>query len=168
MKSISLSLLIVASTFLHSCSGSSKTISSGSMSKEEKYKIKSYAGCCGCAAKFFNLYERKKIKEQIVYQYNCFGKGSVTKFIFNYDNSGSIMNCDSYLATDQNDFDMSISGQEKFVFERVYDTDTLPAIENSKVILYKNILGFRKAKEGESGHSFPFVKGGSNKILINR
>ena len=66
-----------------SCDNTS-LLAKGALPGEAKFEVKKIVSCCGCSASYYNLYQRRKLIEQIVYNYNCPG-GSATKFLFNYN-----------------------------------------------------------------------------------
>ena len=152
-----LSLTIVLA--LLSCGGTTNNLASGEFSKIDNYKINSYAGCCGCKAKYFNIYQHKQIQEQIIYKYNCYTPGLPTKYVFNYKKSGNLVDCDKYIATANNDFEIALTGYETTMFS-LLDSDTLKF--GNKTMQYSEIKGFRKAKDKEVTHSFPLIKKGYN------
>ena len=142
---------------LISCATKNK-LSTGLLENNHNYKIYSYYGCCGCESKYFTISLGKKAVEQIIYSYNCHGKGKPTKFIFNYDKKGKIVSCDKFVATITNDFSMELSAQEKVLFAMVENDSTMKQEYN--IIKFSEIKGFRKSLEKEITHSFPFLKKG--------
>jgi hypothetical protein len=152
-------LLIVITTVLISCGGTTHSLSSGQFSKRDNYKINSYYGCCGCEAKYFIINSGKRKVEQIIYSYNCYAKGKPTKFVFNYNKLRRIISCDKYIATTSNDFTLKLSEQEKSLFYTV-DTSSLTKA-NFTTVKLSEIKGFRKPIDNEITHSFPLIKKGS-------
>jgi hypothetical protein len=159
MASLKINLLLLSiAPALLSCSRFNNTRSVGQFSKTTTYKINGYAGCCGCFARYFNIYEGKKIEEQVIYNYNCYSPGLPTKFVFNYAKNGNLVDCDKYIATSSNDIELELTSYEKRLFI-LLDTDTSLHAANTN-IKYAEIKGFRKPKEKEVTHSFPLVKKG--------
>lgn len=151
---------IAISVTLFSCGGTTHSLSSGQFSKKDNYIVNGYYGCCGCEAKYFIIKSGKRKIEQIIYSYNCYGKGKPTKFIFNYNSIGRIISCDKYVATISNDFTLKLSEQEKKLFYMV-DTSSLMKA-NSTTIRFSEITGFRKPIDKEITHSFPLIRRGAN------
>jgi hypothetical protein len=150
---------------LVSCGGTTRNLSSGQFSKTEKYTIKSYYGCCGCAAEYFNIYNGSVWTEQLVYKYNCYSTGMPTKFIFNYDEYGQLLYCNKLVATSGDDFDDPLTSNERNLF-LFLDKDKILVIGDN-YIKYSTIKGFRKLKPGDISHPFPLIKGGGGtKIKI--
>ena len=144
---------------LISCATKNK-LSTGSLENNHNYKIYSYYGCCGCESKYFTISLGKKAVEQIIYSYNCHGKGKPTKFIFNYDKKGKIVSCDKFVATITNDFSMELSAQEKVLFAMVENDSTMKQ--------EYNIIKFLRLKDSENllkkKSHIPFL---SSKKVIN-
>jgi len=153
---ISISILAL---ILISCA-KKNTLSSGRLENKHNYKIYSYYGCCGCESKYFTISLGKKAVEQIIYSYNCHGKGKPTKFIFNYDKKGKIVSCDKFVATITNDFSMELSAQEKVLFAMVENDSTMKQ--------EYNIIKFLRLKDSENllkkKSHIPFL---SSKKVIN-
>ena len=151
-------LFITIFVSLISCGGATHSLSSGQFSKKEHYKINSYSGCCGCEAKYFIIIAGRKKIEQIIYSYNCYGTGKPTKFVFNYNILGKIINCNKYVATTSNDFTLKLTEQEKSLFATV-DTNNLMKAKYT-TIKFSEITGFRKSIDKEVTHSFPLIQKG--------
>lgn len=145
---------------LAGCGGTTRNLSKGYLSNANKFAVKSYAGCCGCAAEYFNIYHHTNLTEQVVYKYNCYTAGMPTKFIFNYDEYGQLLYCSKSIATTGDDFEEPLSDEERGLF-LLLDKDKILNI-GDKYIKYNAIKGFRKVKAGESSHQFPLIKHGSN------
>ena len=148
-------LILLVLLAMLSC-GTTNNISSGNFSKKNSYKINSYAGCCGCDAKYLNIYEDKRLVEQIVYSYNCYTAGSPTKFIFNYNKIGHLQYCDKLIATTEDDFQIPVTAYEKIVFSSL--DSVINSTRHTPIQTYSGIKGFRKPVEKEITHSFPLGK----------
>ena len=146
------------SVTLISCGGTTHYLTSGNFSKDEKYQVNSYYGCCGCEAKYFLIDSGKRKIEQVIYSYNCSGIGSPTKFVFNYNRKGKIIGCDRYVATTSNDFTIPLSDYEKKLFLTVDTSNIMKA--NYTLTKFSEIRGFRKPIDKEIAHSFPLIKKG--------
>lgn len=148
-------LFSVLAMLFNSC-GTTNNIATGNFSKKDSYKINSYAGCCGCFAKYFNIYSGKKLIEQIVYSYNCYNAGSPTKFIFNYNEIGHLQYCDKLVATVNDDFQIPVTAYEKIIF--VLLDSFINLNRYTPVQTYTGIKGFRKLIDKEITHTFPLGK----------
>lgn len=157
-------ILLTIFTTLISCGGTTHSLSSGRFSKKENYKINSYYGCCGCSAKYFIINSGKRKVEQVVYSYNCYNIGKPTKFIFNYNNGGQLINCDKYIATTSDDYTLALNELERQLFSML-DTNNLMKADYT-TIKFSEIKGFRKPADKEVTHSFPLIKKGY-KLSIN-
>ena len=146
-------------TTMISCSGTTNKISSGRLSNIIKYRINSYAGCCGCFATYFDIYERGVKQEEVIYKYNCYNPGMPTKFIFKYDENGELLYCDKFVATVTSDFEAPLTANEKYIFD-LLDKNQVLSI-NGTTIKYSEVKGFRKPKEQETTHMFPLINGGA-------
>jgi hypothetical protein len=151
--------IVAAIVLLYSCGGTSSKLFSGHLSQGERYKIKSYTGCCGCHAEYFEIYESSKVKEQVIYKYNCHTPGMPTKFVFSYSEGGEILYCDKYVATTDNDFEQRLTDNERALFELLENNNKTLILKNNSV-RYSSIVGFRKAKKDEVTHTFPLDKNG--------
>ncbi len=160
LKYIIVSIVVLT---LISCSGTTHFLSSGQFSKNEKYKVNSYYGCCGCEAKYFIIDSGKRKVEQIIYSYNCYKVGAPTKFIFNYNKQGKLISCDKYVATTSSDFTLKLTEKEKIIFNTVDTSSSMKA--NYTSIKFSEITGFRKPIDKEITHSFPLIRKGY-KLLV--
>lgn len=157
-------LLFVTCSFSFNACSTSNNLKSGVLSNNYKYKIDSYAGCCGCEAKYFNINNDKSTIQQIIYSYNCYNEGPPTKYIFNYNEKKQIESCEKFIGTLNNDYTIPITEQEKFIL-LIIENDSILKPKYGEKQFYK-IKGFRKPLEGEITHIFPLIKNGT-KIPVN-
>lgn len=150
--------ILLISTLLISCGGTTHHLASGNFSENQSYRINSYYGCCGCHAKYFLLKTGKQETAQIIYSYNCYTIGKPTKFIFNHNKKGQIISCEKYIATTDSDFTIQITDAERHLFNLADTSITLRDI--SRIINLSAITGFRKPTSSETTHDFPLIKKG--------
>lgn len=122
-------------------------LAKGNLEDNLSYEVKNVFSCCGCKASFFNIYKSKRIVEQVVYSYNCYKPGPPTKYLFTYDKTGKVTDCEAFIFVTDSSYLNGITKSESIIFTKLDST-------------LGNFKGSRKIKPNEVMHAFPFVKGG--------
>jgi hypothetical protein len=153
------SLLFLTTFFLTSCF---RDIHSArlteNIAESESFVIKTViAGCCGCESVYYNLTLRKKIKEQLIYEYACH-TGLPTKFIFKYDSNANLVSLDTLLAVTDNTYTYAITNLERQVVNKMDSIAKQRPAYSQNGLLLKNITGFRPFKTDEHPHPFPYSR----------
>ncbi len=143
--------LIILFLLLSACDNT-LFLSKGTLASNSYYEVKKVNSCCGCSATYYNIYENKRLVQQVVYDYNCPG-GNPTKFVFNY-NKGKIVSAERYVGVADESYTEPVSEQERKI------TSSLMAIDTSKTLVVTQVKGYRKANHNDKRHSFPFIKKG--------
>lgn len=145
-------ILILGSLLLSSCDNT-LYLSKGTLTKDSHYEIKKVYSCCGCSASYYNIYEKKRLLEQVVFNYNCPPSNLPTKFVYKYQ-KGKIISAQQYVAVRDSTYTMPVTEQEKQIHS------SLAAVDTSKALPLSEVKGFRKPNGNEKRHGFPFIKKG--------
>lgn len=149
--SLRIPILIIIILLLSACDNT-LYLSKGTFSNNSYYEVKKVYSCCGCSATYYNVYENKRLAQQVIYNYNCPG-GNPTKFVFNY-NKGKIINAERYVAVVDESYTEPLSELERQIIA------SLMAVDTSKTLLFTQVKGYRKANHNDKVHGFPFIKKG--------
>jgi len=151
-------LLFLAALFMSSCFRDIHTLKlKENITKKETFSILLVeGGCCGCKTVYYNLISEKRIKEQIIYEYEC-QIGLPTKFIFHYNSQNKIVALDTLMAVYDGPFTVPLSHFEKNVLLKMDSIMRINTLYSIKLALSK-ITGFRRLRTGESASLIPYNK----------
>ncbi|HYG15375.1 MAG TPA: hypothetical protein VEC12_06435 [Bacteroidia bacterium] len=101
------------------------------------------AGCCGCRAYYYNVYEGKRWTEQFVVETFC-GIDNPTKHYLIYDSSGKHVGTESYIVVFDSSFIIPASDLDRMLFTKL-DAIYKSWNDNSKRdVDFTKIKGFKK------------------------
>ena len=129
---------------------------SQNIDESESFVIKTViAGCCGCESVYSSIVNRRKIQEQLVYEYAC-RNGLPTKFVFHYDSNDNLFSFDTLVAVTDDTYSFPLTPLERQIVAKMDSIGMLRQEYAKNVLQLKNIRGFRRLKPGEYPHPFPY------------
>ena len=143
-----LMIFSVATFLTASCGEVYRSIQKTNFDQQVVCDIKTMAGCCGCKAFYYNIYQNKILIEQFVVEIEC-KSCEPTMHIFNRNNKGKLTGINSYVAVTDDNYTIPLNEWDKRAFkimDSIYSTWNSPT---KREITFGAIKGF---KEGAFTH----------------
>jgi hypothetical protein len=152
-----IAVLLCISIFLNSCGGTAHLLQEGKNGRIN-YEIKSYYGCCGCTAFYYNIFENRMHESQFVWEVNC-GFGQPTKFIFKNDEKGNRIATDTCIFVTDTTYEILLTELEKKLFLKLDSMrGNMQFLHLDSTMKFSSFTGIRKPRDNERTHPFVISK----------